>query len=281
MPPLPDRPAPGAGRRAGRCAVPAAGGGRAGKRLRRPGARPCGQGLRTPPLPCVRFPARRGRARRWRVRLGPPSVAGGPKRAAGQPRSGERTRFYRSLARRSTKLSAAQAMSPERDTPSRDAASSMIASRRDGTESCPARGTAHRSLAPKGVYERRSCARPREGILPGIDGIAKRVPALLQPHVGHALLLDPGEQQKLAHRAAQNAIRQRVRRARPVHDVAREIHARVGSEFANARPFACCRHHRVLCAALRRPAAHEGTPGTVQYCVTNLEGPACVPQLPT
>ena len=36
-------------------------------------------------------------------------------------------------------------------------------------------------------------------ILPGIDGIAKRVPALLQPHVGHALLLDPGEQQKLAH----------------------------------------------------------------------------------
>ena len=112
---------------------------------------------------------------------------------------------------------------------------------------------------------------------PRIDGIAERLPAVLQPHIGHPLFLDPGEQQKLAYRAAQNRIRQRVRHGCPVHDVARDIHARVRRQFANARPFARSRHHRVLGAALRRPAAHEGAPGTLQPSLTPPGGPAFWP----
>ena len=112
---------------------------------------------------------------------------------------------------------------------------------------------------------------------PRIDGIAERLPAVLQPHVGHPLFLDPGEQQKLAYRAAQNRIRQRVRHGRPLHDVARDIHARVRRQFANARPFARRRHHRVLATALRRPAAHEGAPRTLQRGLMQLIGAAFWP----
>ena len=75
-------------------------------------------------------------------------------------------------------------------------------------------------------------------------------------------------------------IGQRVRHGRPVHDVAREIHARVRGQLANARPFARRRHHRVLAAALRRPAAHEGAPEALQHGLSPHVTPALCLQLP-
>ena len=75
-------------------------------------------------------------------------------------------------------------------------------------------------------------------------------------------------------------IRQRIRHGRPVYDVARDIHARVRRQFANAGPFARRRHHRVLAAALSRPPAHAGTPGTLQRSLTHLVGTAFWPIAP-
>ena len=69
-------------------------------------------------------------------------------------------------------------------------------------------------------------------------------------------------------------------RARTVHDVAREIHASDRGQLANARPFAGRCHHRVLAAALSRPAAHEGASEALQHGLAPHIRPAFCPQLP-
>ena len=126
-----------------------------------------------------------------------------------------------------------------------------------------------------------AAARSLITVEPRIYGIAERLPALLQPEIGHAPFLYLGEQQKLAYSAAQNRIRQRVRHGRPVHDVAREIHARACRQFANSRPFARRGHHCVLGAALSRPAAREDTLGTRQHGMMYSTGFTLMPMPPS